>query len=115
MTATLADPWAALGDRTRREILGRVADGPASVATIARQLPVSRPAVSQHLKVLKEAGLVDVEPRGRQHIYTLRTEGLQQLRDELATFWRSALDNFKRVAEESSATDLHGPTREDLS
>jgi len=109
----LTDPWTALGDRTRRAVLVRVADGPASVATIARELPISRPAVSQHLKVLKDAGLVSVEPHGRQRIYTLRAEGLQQLRTELDTFWRSALGNFKRVAEESRAADLRGPTREE--
>jgi DNA-binding transcriptional ArsR family regulator len=113
MTTTLADPWTALGDRTRREVLTRVADGPASVAAIARALPISRPAVSQHLKVLKEASLVSVEPRGRQHIYTLRAEGLAQLRTELDTFWRAALDNFKRIAEETLVADLHDPIRED--
>lgn len=111
----LADPWTALGDRTRREVLRRVAAGPSSVATITRELPISRPAVSQHLRVLKEAGLVSVEPRGRQRIYALRPEGLQQLRADLDTFWRKFLDNFKRVAEESIAADLRGPIREDQS
>lgn len=85
----LADPWTALGDRTRRAIFVRVADGPASVATIARELPISGPTVSQHLKVLKDAGLVSVEPHGRQRIYTLRAEGTQQLRAELDRFWPS--------------------------
>lgn len=107
------DPWTALGDRTRRAVLMRVADGPVSVATIAHGMPISRPAVSQHLKVLKEAGLVSVEARGRQRIYELRTEGLQQLRAELDAFWRTTLDNFKRVAEESTSADLRDPTRED--
>ncbi|MGH3500539.1 MAG: ArsR/SmtB family transcription factor [Nocardioidaceae bacterium] len=115
MATLLADPWTALGDRTRREVLMSVASGPSSVATIARELPISRPAVSQHLKVLKEAGLVSVEPRGRQRIYTLRPEGLQQLHADLDAFWRRSLDNFKRVAEESNAADLHGPIREDQS
>lgn len=115
MATTLSDPWTALGDRTRREVLARVAGGPVSVGVIARGLPISRPAVSQHLKVLKEAGLVSVEPRGRQHLYSLRGEGLHQLRTELDTFWRAALDNFKRVAEESLAAEMRDPIGEDQS
>lgn len=96
-----ADPWAALGDPTRRGILARVAARPSSVTDIAHGLPVSRPAVSQHLQVLLESGLVDVRPRGRQRIYAARPEGLAGLRAELDRFWSQALATFKDLAETS--------------
>jgi len=96
-----ADAWTALGDPTRRGILARVLRQPSSVNDLARDLPVSRPAVSQHLHVLLEARLVDVRPQGRQRIYTARLDGLESLRRELETFWTQALANLKRVAEES--------------
>ena len=115
MTAALADPWTALGDPTRRQVLVRVAAGPSSVAAIARDMPVSRPAVSQHLKVLADAGLVSIEARGRQRIYTLRPDGLRQLRADLDGFWRSCLDNLKRVAEESWTPDRSDSTQEEQS
>ena len=99
MTTATADAWAALGDPTRRQVLARVAARPSSVTDLARGLPVSRPAVSQHLRVLHQARLVDVRPRGRQRIYTARPEGLAALRAELDSFWRQALANFKHVAE----------------
>lgn len=89
----------ALGDPTRRGILARVAGRPSSVTAIADELPISRPAVSQHLQVLLQAGLVDVRPQGRERIYEARPEGLDELRRELDTFWRMALSNFKRVTE----------------
>lgn len=94
-----ADPWAALGDPTRRGILARVAAEPSSVTDLANGLPISRPAVSQHLQVLLEADLVDVHPRGRQRIYAARPDGLSSLRAELDGFWSQALSNFKRIAE----------------
>jgi DNA-binding transcriptional ArsR family regulator len=94
-----ADPWTALGDPTRRGILARVATRPSSVTDIAHGLPVSRPAVSQHLQVLLEAGLVDVQPRGRHRIYAARPDGLAELRAELDRFWSQALHNFKQLAE----------------
>lgn len=94
------DPWTALADPTRRRILARVAHRPSSVTTIARELPVSRPAVSQHLQVLLQARLVDVRPQGRERIYAARPEGLDQLRGELETFWKQALTSFKQVTEE---------------
>ena len=93
--------WNALGDPTRREIFARVAKQPSSVTELARRLPVSRPAVSQHLHVLLDAGLVEVETRGRERIYRARPEGLQPLRAELESFWAQALASFKRTAEES--------------
>lgn len=95
-----ADPWTALGDPTRREIFARVAAHPSSVTRLADGLPISRPAVSQHLQVLLEARLVDVYPQGRRRIYAARPDGLAALREELDRFWSQALSNFKRIAEE---------------
>lgn len=100
MTSTL-DPWQALADPTRRRVFARVAGGPCSVTEIARDLPVSRPAVSQHLRVLLDARLVDVHPSGRMRMYEIRPDGLAQLRRELDSYWRAALSRFKDVAERS--------------
>jgi DNA-binding transcriptional ArsR family regulator len=96
-----ADPWTAIADPTRRGILARVVARPSSVTDIADGLPVSRPAVSQHLQVLLEAGLVDVRPRGRHRIYAARPDGLAGLRAELDRFWSQALATFKDLAETS--------------
>ncbi len=90
--ATLADP-------TRRAVFERLRSGPASVGEIARDMPVSRPAVSQHLKALKDAGLVRDEPRGTARIYRIHAEGLRELRDWLDGFWDDALTRFKDHAE----------------
>jgi DNA-binding transcriptional ArsR family regulator len=95
-----ADGWAALGDPTRRAIFERVAERPRAVGEIARELPVSRPAVSQHLKVLKEAGLVLDRPVGTRRIYELEPAGLEALRAQLDRFWTKALANYKAVAEQ---------------
>jgi DNA-binding transcriptional ArsR family regulator len=89
----------ALADPTRRAVLERLRAGPASVQQIADGLPVSRPAVSQHLKTLREAGLVRDEPRGSARIYSIHTPGLRALRDWVESFWDDALDNFKTFAE----------------
>ncbi|HUR43588.1 MAG TPA: metalloregulator ArsR/SmtB family transcription factor [Aestuariivirga sp.] len=89
----------ALSDPTRRAIFERLRTGPASVQKIADGLPVSRPAVSQHLKALKEAGLVRDEPRGSARIYSIHTPGLRALRDWIEGFWDEALDSFKTYAE----------------
>jgi len=93
------DPWIALGDPTRREVLARVAERPRSVSEIADGLPVSRPAVSQHLRVLLDADLVVARRRGRQNIYRVRPEGFHRLRSELEWFWSEALENLKQLAE----------------
>jgi DNA-binding transcriptional ArsR family regulator len=98
---TAADPWNALGDPTRRGILARVAARPSSVTELAQGLPVSRPAVSQHLHVLLQAGLVDVQPVGRHRVYTARPDGLAGLRADLDRFWSQALGNFRHLAETS--------------
>lgn len=97
MTYTTA--LAALSDPTRRAVFERLRAGPASVQQIADGLPVSRPAVSQHLKALREAGLVRDEPRGTARIYSIHTPGLRALRDWIEGFWDEALDNFKSHAE----------------
>jgi DNA-binding transcriptional ArsR family regulator len=89
----------ALSDPTRRAVLERLRAGPASVQQIAAGLPVSRPAVSQHLKVLREANLVRDEPRGSARIYSIHRPGLRELRDWIEGFWDEALDNFKTYAE----------------
>ena len=89
----------ALADPTRRAIFERLAERPSAVVDLAATFPVSRPAVSQHLKVLKDAGLVIDEPDGNRRIYRLNPEGLAELRDYLDRFWNQALAAFKRVAE----------------
>lgn len=88
-----------LADPTRRAVFERLRAGPARVGEIARDLPVSRPAVSQHLKALKDAGLVRDEPRGTARIYRIHAEGLRELRDWLDSFWEDALTRFKDHAE----------------
>lgn len=92
--------WSALGDGTRREICERLADRPSAVVELARGLPVSRPAVSQHLKVLKDAGLVVDEAVGNRRIYRLNPDGLASLRADLDRFWLSALTAYKAVVEQ---------------
>jgi DNA-binding transcriptional ArsR family regulator len=92
--------WSALGDRTRRSILERLADRPCAVGELARDLPVSRPAVSQHLKVLKNAGLVVDQAAGNRRIYRINLDGLAELRADLDRFWLSALTAYKAVVEQ---------------
>lgn len=96
-----ANAFAALGDPTRREVFERLVDGPRSVGELAAGLPVSRPAVSQHLKVLKEAGLVTDRPEGARRVYQIDPQGLGQLRAWLDRFWDEALMAFKAEAEQS--------------
>lgn len=100
MSTYHADAWTALGDPTRRAIFERVAEHPWAVGELARELPVSRPAVSQHLKVLKEAGLVLDRAVGTRRIYQLDPAGLEALRSQLDGFWTKALANYKAVAEQ---------------
>ncbi|MGD1049591.1 MAG: metalloregulator ArsR/SmtB family transcription factor [Solirubrobacteraceae bacterium] len=98
--ATYADAMAALGDPTRREIFERLADGPIAVGELARGLPVSRPAVSQHLRVLKHAGLVRDRREANRRLYSLDPMGVGALRAYFDRFWTQALDAFKTVAEQ---------------
>jgi DNA-binding transcriptional ArsR family regulator len=90
----------ALGDPTRRRIFERVAARPSSVAELAKGLPVSRPAVSQHLKVLKEARLVSESPDGTRRIYSIDPRGIGAMREWLDQHWSAALDAFKSFADE---------------
>lgn len=84
----------ALGSETRRRIFEMIRAAPRGVSDIAARLPVSQPAVSQHLRILRDARLVDVERRGRRRIYHARPEGLEPLRSYLAAFWDEALGAF---------------------
>ena len=89
----------ALGDRTRRAIFERLRDGPLAVREIAAPLPVSRPAVSQHLRVLKDAGLVTEQREGTRRIYRLEPTGVGDVRAYFDAFWSAALASFKEAAE----------------
>jgi DNA-binding transcriptional ArsR family regulator len=90
---------AALADPTRRSLFEKLRRTPTSVADLAETMPISRPAVSQHLKVLKDAGLVVDEARGNRRIYRIDPSGLGPLRAWLDQFWEEALDKFKAEAE----------------
>ena len=92
---------AVLADPTRRAVFERLRRGPRPVNLVAAGLPVSRPAVSQHLKILKEAGLGEERSEGVRRLYSLRREGLMELREWLDSFWGDALDAFKLEAERS--------------
>lgn len=100
--------WAALGDPTRHAIVSALAERPQAVAELAANLPVSRPAVSQALKVLKDAGLVTERAAGTRRIYRLEPAAVAALRDQLDTFWSRALANYEEVVE-------HGPPRQERS
>ena len=95
----------ALGDPTRRAIFERLAQGPLAVNEIARELPVSRPAASQHLKVLKHAGLVIDERDGTRRLYRIDPGGVGAVRAYLDRFWNQALAAFKDVAERDPQED----------
>ena len=96
---TNANALTALGDPTRRAIFERLADGPLSVGALAAGLPVSRPAVSQHLRVLKHAGLVRDRPVANRRLYSLDPRGVNDLRAYFDHFWNHALGAFKTAAE----------------
>ncbi len=90
----------ALGDPTRRSIFERLRNGPRAVGELARELPVSRPAVSQHLRVLKEAGLVTEQRNGTRRIYGVDAASVAELRDYFDGFWSDTLESFKRAVEQ---------------
>jgi DNA-binding transcriptional ArsR family regulator len=92
--------WEALGDRTRRAIVLHLSEGPRAVGDLATCLPVSRSAVSQHLKVLKDAGLVAERVAGTRRIYRLNEAGVIALRDQLDTFWNRALRGYQELIEQ---------------
>ena len=95
------------GNRRRRAIVAALGDRPLSVGELAAQMPVSRPAVSQHLKVLKDAGLVSEHKEGTRHIYRLNPVGLAALRDQLDTYWRRALTSYAEILSD----DTHHPAK----
>jgi DNA-binding transcriptional ArsR family regulator len=96
----MSDGWAALADPTRRTIFELVAARPRAVGELAELLPVTRPAVSQHLKLLKTAGLVVDRAEGTRRIYQANPDGLRELRSQLDRFWNQALANFKEIVEQ---------------
>jgi DNA-binding transcriptional ArsR family regulator len=94
----------ALGDATRRAIFERLREGPRAVGELAQGLPVSRPAVSQHLRVLREAGLVAEQREGTRRIYRIDPRGLAEIRSYFDEFWTQALAAFKAAAESKEET-----------
>ena len=105
MLAYRSDVWSALGDPTRKAIFELLVDRPRAVIELANELPVSRPAVSQHLRVLKNAGLVADQPAGTRRIYRVNPDGLAALRADLERFWGSALASYEAAVEQSSKED----------
>jgi DNA-binding transcriptional ArsR family regulator len=102
---TYTNALAVLADPTRRYVFERLREGPSPVGALAAGLPVSRPAVSQHLKALKDAGLVVERSEGARRIYSVRREGLRELRDWLDSFWADALEAFKEEVEKPEGGD----------
>jgi DNA-binding transcriptional ArsR family regulator len=100
-----------LADPTRRKVFERLRTGPRPVNVLAAGLPVSRPAVSQHLKILKDAGLVEERSEGVRRIYSLRHEALMELREWLDSFWGDALEAFKLETEKSHKAQSHKARR----
>jgi DNA-binding transcriptional ArsR family regulator len=100
VTNEVDEGFGALGDRSRRAIVLRLAERPQAVGELAAALPLSRPAVSQHLKVLKDAGLVADEAAGTRRIYRLNEAGVAALRDQLDTFWNRALSGYQDVVDQ---------------
>ena len=96
------DGWTALGDPTRRAIFERLAERPRAVGELAGELPVSRPAVSQHLKVLRDAGLVVDRAAGNRRIYQLNPDGVDALRVQLDRFWNNALAAYQQAVEQDN-------------
>ena len=105
MSAYATSGWTALGDPTRRAIFEHLVERPRAVGELADELPVSRPAVSQHLKVLKEAGLVADRPEGTRRVYYIDPDGLGALRRWLDQFWDEALAAFAAEVETSHEKD----------
>lgn len=95
----------ALGNQTRRDILALLQESPLSVGSLATHFPISRPAISKHLRILQEAGLVAYNVSGRRNIFYIDMAGFQEARHYLDQFWDEALAHFKRVAEESEPSD----------
>jgi len=105
----IADALAALADPTRRQVFELVAERPSPVGQVADRLPVSRPAVSQHLRVLRQAGLVQEERIGTRHVYRLDTAGLEILRAYFESFWERSLAAFKGAVEQVNRPEPSDP------
>ena len=103
--------WNTLGDPTRRAIVERLAVRPSAVGELASSLPVTRPAVSQHLKILKDAGLVSEEAVGTRRIYRLNPSAVSALRDQLDTFWSRTLAGFESTIDSATDTRRRKGTR----
>jgi DNA-binding transcriptional ArsR family regulator len=101
----------ALGDATRMAIFQKLSGGPVAVNELARTLPVSRPAVSQHLRVLKDAGLVTDRKSGTRRLYQLNPEGVARLRAHFDQMWTKALSAFQATAEKEPIGEKHGKQR----
>ena len=101
-TYQASEGWEALGDPSRLAIVQCLAERPRAVGELADELPISRPAVSQHLKVLKGAGLVTDRPEGTRRVYRLNPVGMAALRDQLDTFWNRALVGYQDVVEDET-------------
>jgi DNA-binding transcriptional ArsR family regulator len=99
-TYQTGDGWDVLADPSRRSIVTCLAERPRAVGELADELPISRPAVSQHLKVLKDAGLVTDEAAGTRRVYRLNPAGVAALRDQLDTFWNRALRGYQDLTEQ---------------
>ena len=106
------EAWNALGDPSRRAIVACLAERPRAVGELADTLPISRPAVSQHLKVLKEAGLVTDRVAGTRRIYRLNPTGVAALRDQLDTFWNRALAGYRDVVEQQDVVEPSAQERQ---
>jgi len=104
MTGLAGDPFDALGDPNRRAIVELLGAGERSVREIADALPISRPAVSRHLRLLKDAGLVAEEPRGTRRIYRLHDEGVAAVQEYLSRVWQDAATRFRLIAENTRDT-----------
>ena len=102
MTYEEDQAWTTLSDRSRRWIVLELAGGERSVGELADALPISQPAVSQHLKVLKHVGLVEDRAEGTRRIYRLNEAGVNALRDQLDTFWKRTMTGFEKMMEEDT-------------
>ena len=103
----------ALGDATRRSILARLVSGPLPVGELASQFPISRPAISQHLRVLKDARLVTDRPAGNRRLYQLNPEGFESVREYLDQFWSQALYAFQKKIESDLEPELNAVSKAD--
>ena len=115
-TYGIDDAWSALGDPSRRAIVECLAERPRAVGELADLLPISRPAVSQHLKVLKNAGLVSERVAGTRRIYRLNPAGVAAMRDQLDTYWNRALTGYQdAVASPDDSEEPDAPPRQERS